>query len=355
MLQYIYKIIFGSYFSHSWYIHLFFQSYSEDIEQLPDVLADKVSLLPDLLKDSRAENTCSAYKRGFKRWRCWALSNGLESKDALPARAFHVALYLASLVQSANTHSPVTHAFYSIKWFHELFDFKSPTDSKLVINILDAAKRRLAKPVQKKEPITCELLSKMFHSLYIPGNVKNQRTICACLLGYSGFLRSEELLKLKRTDVLIYTTYMSVFIESSKTDKYRDGAWILIARTGTVLCPVLNLERYFLWAGISDDSDVYIFSHLTATKNGYILRKDGKHLSYSNMRSIFLEAFKPHVSDINRYCLHSLRSGGTSAAASRGIPDRMLRRHGRWLSDAVNGYVKDSVEDRLKVSRSLGI
>ena len=162
-------------------------------------------------------------------------------------------------------------------------------------------------------------------------------------------------MKLKRTDVLINSTYMSIFIESSKTDKYRDGAWILIARTGTVLCPVLNLERYFLWADVSDDSDVYIFSHLSATKTCHILRKDMKHMSYSNMRSIFLEAFKPHVSDMNRYCLHSLRAGGTSAAANHGISDRMLKRHGRRVSDAINGCVKDSVVEMLNVSRSLGI
>lgn len=96
------------------------------------------------------------------------MSNGLEIKDTLPARAFHVAIYMASLVQSANTHSPATNAFYSInKWFHDLFDFKSLTDSKLITNILDDAKRRLAKPVKKKESITSDLLSKMFNSLYI--------------------------------------------------------------------------------------------------------------------------------------------------------------------------------------------
>ena len=146
-------------------------------------------------------------------------------------------------MQSANTPSPIINAFYSIKWFHDLFDFKSPTDSKLVVNILEAAKRRLAKPVIKKEPITSELFSKMFQTLYSPGNIKSQRTICACLLAFSAFLRSEKLLKLKRSDILINSVYMSVFIESSKTDKYRDGAWILISRTGTFLCPVLNVER----------------------------------------------------------------------------------------------------------------
>ena len=55
---------------------------------------------------------------------------------------------------------------------------------------------------------------------------------------------------------------MSVFIESSKTDKYRDGAWTLISRTGTFLCPVMNLERYLQWAGILCDSDVFLFSRL---------------------------------------------------------------------------------------------
>ena len=35
---------------------------------------------------------------------------------------------------------------------------------------------------------------------------------------------------------------MSIFIESSKTDKYRDCARVVIKRTGTVLCPVENLE-----------------------------------------------------------------------------------------------------------------
>ena len=33
----------------------------------------------------------------------------------------------------------------------------------------------------------------------------------------------------------------------------------------------------------------------------------------------------------------------------------MLKRHGRWSSEsAKDGYIKDSVEERLKVSRSLG-
>ena len=124
----------------------------------------------------------------------------------------------------------------------------------------------------------------------------------------------------------------------------------------TALCPAVNVERYFMWANIESDSDVYIFSHLCATKSGYCIRSDGKHLAYSNLRQLFLDAFKPLVKDINQYCLHSLRAGGATAAANMGIPDRMFKRHGRWVSEsAKDGYIKDSIEQRLKVSKSLGL
>ena len=69
---------------------------------------------------------------------------------------------------------------------------------------------------------------------------------------------------------------MSLFIIlSSKTDKYRDATWILIARNSTIIFH-LKLERYFLWAHIARDSDFKIISHLIATKTGYKVSKDKK-------------------------------------------------------------------------------
>ena len=69
-----------------------------------------------------------------------------------------------------------------------------------------------------------------------------------------------------------------------------------------------------------------------------------------------MEALQPHVSDIKQFCLHSLRSGGATAAANNGIKDRMFKRHGRWISEsAKDGYVKDKIHERLTVSLSLGL
>ena len=123
---------------------------------------------------------------------------------------------MAAIIQTANSPSPVIHAFYSLKWVHNIGDQISPTDSQLVKNILEAGKRRLSKPICKKEPMTIELIQKVYESLITEENAYNMKSICVILVAYPGFLRSQELLGIRRFDTL----YMSIFIEKSKTDIY---------------------------------------------------------------------------------------------------------------------------------------
>ena len=86
------------------------------------------------------------------------------------------------------------------------------------------------------------------------------------------------------------------------------------------------------------------------------MRKENTPLSYSRMRELFIEAFKPFVHSIKQYGLHSLRSGGASVCANVGLPDRLFKRHGVWHSEtAKDCYVKDSIDDLLKVSKNLGV
>jgi hypothetical protein len=56
--------------------------------------------------------------------------------------------------------------FYSLQWAHNLIGQPSPTDTYLVKNVLEGAKRELATPTVKKEPITPEQLSLMHNSNY---------------------------------------------------------------------------------------------------------------------------------------------------------------------------------------------
>ena len=73
-----------------------------------------------------------------------------------------------------------------------------------------------------------------------------------------------------------------LFNQSSKTDQYRDGVWVVVASSRTATCPVAMMNRYLDRAGISCDSP--LFCQLSKTKWGYKLIS--KSLSYSRLREI---------------------------------------------------------------------
>ncbi|VDI73078.1 Hypothetical predicted protein [Mytilus galloprovincialis] len=114
---------------------------------------------------------------------------------------------------------------------------------------------------------------------------------------------------------------MSVFIQKSKTDIYRDGDIIVIARIGNKLCPVKNLEKYLECSNNQTDCDLYLFRNLTKSKDSFTFRKDNKPLSYTRMRELFIEVLSSFVPNMKSFGLHSLRAGGASAACNFGISD----------------------------------
>ena len=83
---------------------------------------------------------------------------------------------------------------------------------------------------------------------------------------------------------------------------------------------------------IKGDPDKLVFRGLSSTKQGYRLRDSGG-ISFTRSHELVLEKLKAIGLDAKQFGMHSLRSGGTSAAANAGVPDRLLKRHGRWLSE----------------------
>ena len=74
------------------------------------------------------------------------------------------------------------------------------------------------------------------------------------------------------------------------------------------------------------------------------------------MRELLLEKLEAIGLNPKLYGLHSLRAGGATAAANAGVPDRLFKRHGRWRSEnAKDGYVKDSLANRLSVTKDMGL
>lgn len=85
----------------------------------------------------------------------------------MPVKTLTVVLYLFSLIQTAHSPALVITAFYAMFLclvFH--------TDSKFNVNILESPLRILAKPVNKKEPISIDVVLAL-HTLYEEKNIKN--------------------------------------------------------------------------------------------------------------------------------------------------------------------------------------
>ena len=176
-----------------------------------------------------------------------------------------------------------------------------------------------------------------------------------CLIGFVGFLRFNEIAHLRESDVHIFHDHAELFIEASKTDQYQDGSWVVIARSDLVTCPVAMLERYMELGKVGSSPELPLFRGVVRTKLGEQLRKKGG-ISYTRVRELVLQKLAALGLDPKQFGLHSLRSGGASAAANAGVPDRLFKRHGRWRSEnEKDGYVKDTMESRLSVSRDIGL
>ena len=110
--------------------------------------------VPGLLRlqlGSKAPSIVSMYRSGWLRWRKWASSkNGIPVN---PAKPLYIALFINELtnerVENNMGVSPIEPTLSGIKWGHTMAGMEScPTGRPLVRSSVEAAKRKLARPVQ---------------------------------------------------------------------------------------------------------------------------------------------------------------------------------------------------------------
>ena len=324
----------------------------QEVAELQDPeLKRLASCLPDTMLSSRASSTVAKYLRAFIRWKRWAQQSN--EVTVFPAGEVHFALYLQHLGETTHSRATVEEALNAISWAHQLAGQAPISASAFVRATVAGLQRKLAKPKVKKEPVSADMLTAWVDSLGLSPSLSDVRLAAGVLVSFAAFLRFDELAKLRCCDVRFSEQSMTLHIMSSKTDQFRQGDSVLVARTRSSTCPVAMMERYMFMAEIKPASSLSLFRGIVNTKNDQRLRQSGS-LSYSRMRELFLVKLTALGFDAKQFGLHSLRAGGASAAANAGIPDRLFKRHGRWKSEtAKDGYVKDTVADLMSVSESL--
>ena len=131
--------------------------------------------------------------------------------------------------------------YYSLNCTHTIIGKTSPTDSLIVKNMFEGAKRRLVTSIEKKD-----MLLKLYNSVFKENNLMSQRIISSCLLAFAEFLRVSELLYIKMSDIICESCYVSIFIPKSKPDIYSDGIQLSYPEWITTCMQIKNVEKYLL-------------------------------------------------------------------------------------------------------------
>ena len=316
------------------------------------------SLVPDLLDlqlGSRAPSTLTRYKSGWLRWRGWASSK--IGVPVLPAKPLHIALFITELTNvclANNTGvSPIETVVYGIQWAHSMAGLEvCPVNHPLVKSSLEGAKRKLARPVRPKEPLSVDTVQAIADFYVSSNSLATLRFLFVLLVGFYGFFRIDEINSFCLQDVTIKADHMSIYVAKRKNDQYREGHTSCLVRSGKSTCPVSITERIIKVLSQSNPSFPLV-RRIVRSKSGEYFHAS-KGVSISTLREEFKKYIQPFVDDVAKYGTHSMRSGAASNPACRRIPGDLLDMHAGWrCPSSKNRYIKHTMEDRLSVSKSL--
>jgi len=263
----------------------------------------------------------------------------------------HISIFLTT---SLNTKSSSTkiQTLSALNWFNKLAGFSEVFNHPLCRAIIKASKRSETTS-NRKEPLTPEHLGKM-QTAFSAATLENFRFLAIMFVAFASFLRISELLNIKTDDLKFSDDHIEIKILGSKTDIYRQGSTVLIAVTNKPTCPCAALTRYILKANISLQKSQYVFRTIVRKSGESCL--SNRKLNYSRVRDIFHKALLAIDENPMKYGLHSLRSGGATAAANSGVPNNLIMLQGRWKTESAKSrYIKNDKQRRLLVSTSLNI
>ena len=314
-----------------------------------DGLAERIS---SYLVSSRADKTNEKYRASFRKFQQFCAQKGYRS---LPADPIHVTIFISLLDQNCSF-SVISSVYYAIKWVHGINDLVDPTENGFVKNMLEAAKRLKSQPVKRNDVITSDMLVALCDQYTGNFALTDIRDLTMILMCYTGFLRFDETSKLKCNDVTFHDDHFILNIKSSKTDQFRSGNKVMVAKGHTSACAYAMLTRYISLASIDLTSTDFLFKPMIKSKGKFRCINKEKGLSYTRTRECIVKKLKSFAPELN-IGTHSLRAGGiTTVANTDSVSERCLMRHGRWKTETCkNMYVEDSVDKKLKVTKALAL
>ena len=285
------------------------------------------------------------YSTAEKRYFSFCKQHQLQPLPATDIVLSYFAAHLSLTVQP----STVRVYMSAVRNLHVEEGLQYPTGSSTLLSrVLKGIERTPSSP-RPRQPITTPVLRQLCERVRVNTRrpLHDRRMLCAAMaVAFHGFLRCGELVGLTPGDITVGTdsSSMTVHLKHSKTDTRGQGVDILIGRsTDATICPIRLYTQYQQIRLSAAGSKGSLFTY----KSGTSLTKE--RLTEELRTLLALNG----CTNYRHYASHSFRIGAATSAAVTGVPEWLIRRMGRWDSDAIYTYIRKDRESVLSVSAQL--
>jgi len=253
---------------------------------------------------------------------------------------------------------------------HFRHEKSNPTDDSLVELAIRAASKK-APAVKHRKPITRQIILSLAKSADTTKFVE-VRDFFLILIAYRAFLRGEEAISLRKDEcwsdafqsldlppnfrlpVGCDDRILWITISSSKTNPQKqklsyDERTVDTRIVGPDVIPEIDPIRWFDRYNALRSKKAEAFFHRSddfKLNDGFMSPNTFNHIVKSRLAAI-------GITDVE-FGGHSCRAGGATEAARKKVETRLIKRHGRWKSDAVNIYLHDDDVGSVQLNLAIG-
>ena len=279
------------------------------------------------------------------------------SNPLLPATEITL-MYFASHLANTVSYETVKLYLVAVQDLHRELNFPLKlTEMHRLQKVLTGIKRLIPTKQRDRFPITLTVLHSI-HSYLKPEfshNLNHVMLWAAFTLAFFGFLRSSEFTCNGPFDPSVHLTcnditllpnshspsHMLVHIKQSKTDPFRQGHTLTIAKSSSPICSVMAMKDYLLQAQPTSSQPLFAF----VRPKQWLTRNN----LTTELRTILQHCGLP----ANNFYSHSFRIGAATTAAKAGLPPWLIKVLGRWSSDCYERYIRTPKCTILEVPKLL--
>ena len=266
--------------------------------------------------------------------------------SALPASATTL-MYFSELMALTVSYAHIKNLLSSVKFLHEAYNLKYPSNNFNLDTTLQGLKRKLAKTPNQVLPINPTIL----REIYVHLNMEKRQDLalwCSFLVAFFCLFRkknvvpesdkpdTEKTLRRKHIEVDLENNVVLIYCNFSKTNQF--GASDLVIPVPGNEDPMLDLVKHLskLFNIVQPDADAPAFSY---GQNKFISYK----LFTDRLKSLLaLSGYNPAL-----YSGHSFRRGGASFLYQVGGSILQIMSSGDWSSSCFTRYLFLTEEERL--------